>query len=187
MKVFAITGYSGTGKTTLIEKLITHFVGEGLRVAALKHAHEGFDVDTLGKDSYRMRAAGASQVLISAPKRWVLMEELRDAAEPSLLAHLRRLASVDLVLVEGWKFSDLAKLEVHRGAVDKPLRCREDARIMGIASDTLTQFSDQEIAVFDLNDVSSIADFVLKHAQTLAQIEMLESNVAQMQTQAQQQ
>lgn len=185
MKVFAITGYSGTGKTTLIEKLIAHFVADGLRVAALKHAHEGFDVDTPGKDSYRMRAAGASQVLISAPKRWVLMEELRDAAEPSLLAHLRRLASVDLVLVEGWKFSDVAKLEVHRGAVNKPVRYREDARIMGIASDTVTQFSDQKITVFDLNDVSSIADFVLKHAQTLAQIELLESNIAQ--TQAQQQ
>lgn len=185
MKVFAITGYSGAGKTTLIEKLIAHFVGDGLRVAALKHAHEGFDLDTPGKDSYRMRAAGASQVLISAPKRWVLMEELHSAVEPSLLDHLQRMAQVDLVLVEGWKFSVMAKLEVHRGAVNKSLRYRGDASIMGIASDTLKQFADKKIAVFGLNDVSAIADFVLKHAQTPAQIETLESKVAQMQPQQQ--
>ena len=185
MKVFAITGYSGTGKTTLIEKLITHFSRAGLRVSALKHAHDGFDMDVPGKDSYRMRAAGATQVLISAPKRWVLMEELRDAVEPSLIAHLQRLADADLVIVEGWKFSVLAKLEVHRSAIDKPLRYREDARIVGIASDTPELFADEKIAIFDLNNVAHIADFVLQRAQTLAQITAADSQLAQMQAQQQ--
>lgn len=185
MKVFAITGCSGTGKTTLIEKLIAHFVGEDVRVSTLKHAHEGFDLDTPGKDSHRMRVAGASQVLISAPKRWVLMQELRDAEEPGLSAHLQRLAPVDLVLVEGWKFSVLAKLEVHRAVLDKPLRYREDARIMGIASDTPTRFAEEKLAIFNINSVAEIASFVLKNAQTMAQIAALESQVEQMQAQQQ--
>ena len=175
MKVFAITGWSGTGKTTLIEKLIAHFVGEGLRVATLKHAHAGFDMDTPLKDSYRMRAAGARQVLVSAPHRWALLTELREAAEPTLLAHLQRLSGVDLVLVEGWKYSALPKLETHRAAANKPLRYPEEARIIGVASDVAQICLRPDVLFFDLNDVLAIAAFVRQHAITLAQCAALEN------------
>ena len=187
MKVFAITGYSGSGKTTLVEKLIAHFVAAGLRVSALKHAHKGFDLDVPGKDSTRMRAAGASQVLVSGPKRWALMQEVSQAFEPSLLEHLQRLAEVELVLVEGWKTSVLPKLEVHRSANNMVLRCSEDARILGVSSDMpkelAQQFMVKKLALFHIDDVAAIAEFVLKNAQTIAQISVLETQQQQQQQQ----
>jgi molybdopterin-guanine dinucleotide biosynthesis adapter protein len=185
MKAFAITGYSGTGKTTLIEKLIVQFVGEGLRVATLKHAHEGFDIDTPGKDSFRMRAAGASQVLISAPHRWVLMEELSDADKPSLEDHLQRLESADLVLVEGWKNSVLPKLEVQRAEVSKPAIYPNDSRIKGIASNYQHTALRAGIVIFNLNDIAAIATFVREQAVTLPEIALLRAKELQMQSQQQ--
>ena len=171
MKVFAISGWSGTGKTTLIEKLISHFVRAQLRVAALKHAHAGFDLETPGKDSARMREAGAALVLVSAPKRWAVMAELRDAAEPTLLSHLTHLQQVDvtldLVLVEGWKYSALPKLECHRASIDKPLRCLEEASILGVCSDTTVLVERAGVALLKLDDVAAVATFVLAHAMSI--------------------
>ena len=92
MKVIGIAGYSGSGKTTLIEKLVPVLVREGLRVSLVKHAHHEFDVDQPGKDSYRHRHAGCTEVLVSSSRRWALMHELRGAAEPSLSEQLRHLA-----------------------------------------------------------------------------------------------
>ncbi len=185
MKVFAITGYSGTGKTTLIEKLIAQFVGEGLRVAALKHAHEGFDMDTPGKDSYRMRAAGASQVLISAPHRWVLMAEMNGAGEPTLEDHLQRLGEADLVLVEGWKNSVLPKLEVQRMEVNKPALYPRDARIKAVASNDQHMAPCAGIVIFNLNDIAAITIFIREHAVTLPEIAVLRAKELQMQSQQQ--
>jgi molybdopterin-guanine dinucleotide biosynthesis adapter protein len=185
MKVFAITGYSGTGKTTLIEKLIAQFAGEGLCVAALKHAHEGFDIDTPGKDSYRMRAAGARQVLVSAPRRWVLMEELPDADEPSLEDHLQRLRNADLVLVEGWKNSVLPKLEVRRIEVNKPVLYPGDPRIKAVACNYQHMALRTGITIFNLNDVTAIATFVREQAVTLPEIALLRAQQLQMQSQQQ--
>src|SRR3954462_13984762 len=112
MKIFGIAGYSGSGKTTLIEKLIPLFTQRGLRVSLMKHAHHTFDVDQPGKDSYRHRHAGASEVVVTSSRRWVLMHELRGAQEPSFDEQIRRFSACDLLLVEGFKFAPIPKLEV---------------------------------------------------------------------------
>ena len=103
MKLFGVVGWKNSGKTGLMERLIAAFAAQGLSVSAIKHAHHTFDVDHPGKDSYRHRAAGATEVLLSSRNRWALMHELRDAAEPPLEALIARLSPVDLVLVEGYK------------------------------------------------------------------------------------
>jgi molybdopterin-guanine dinucleotide biosynthesis protein MobB len=111
MKIIGIAGYSGSGKTTLIEKVIPVLVREGLKVSLVKHAHHEFDVDQPGKDSYRHRHAGCTEVLVSSSERWALMHELRGAAEPSLQDQLKVLSPCDLVLVEGYKREPIPKVE----------------------------------------------------------------------------
>ena len=120
MKVIGMAGWSGSGKTTLVEQLIPHFTARGLRVSVIKHAHHGFDLDRPGKDSYRHREAGATQVLMLSNDRWVLMHELRGAPEPTLDEQLRLLAPCDLVLIEGYKEAAVPKIEIHRPALGKP-------------------------------------------------------------------
>ena len=114
MKTFGFAGWSGSGKTTQVEKLIPRFVQRGLRVSLVKHAHHNFDVDTPGKDSWRHRQAGASEILVTSSRRWVLMHELRGAQEPSFDEHVKRVSHCDLLLVEGFKFAPIPKLEVWR-------------------------------------------------------------------------
>jgi molybdopterin-guanine dinucleotide biosynthesis protein B len=160
MKTFGFAGWSGSGKTTLIEKLIPLFVARGLEVALVKHAHHTFDVDQPGKDSYRHRHAGSTEVLVTSSRRWVLMHELRGAAEPGLPEHLARLSPCDLVLVEGFKRERIPKLEVYRAQVGEPLLHPHDADIVAIASDRRL---DTKLPQFDLNDHAAIADFVLGH------------------------
>ena len=122
MKVFGFAGWSGSGKTTLIEQLIPRFVGRGLSVSVIKHAHHEFDVDRPGKDSYRHRHAGCTEVLVTSDLRWALMHEMRGAPEQSLEQHLARMTPVDLLLVEGWKWQAIQELEVFRGENGKPLK-----------------------------------------------------------------
>ncbi len=110
MKVFGFAGWSGSGKTTLVEKLIPEFTARGLRVSVIKHAHHGFDLDKPGKDSWRHREAGATQVLMLSNDRWVLMHELRGAPEPTLDEQLRLLEPCDLVLIEGYKAAAVPKI-----------------------------------------------------------------------------
>ena len=114
MKTFGFAGWSGSGKTTLIEKLILLFVKRGIRVSLIKHAHHSFDIDVPGKDSYRHRHAGATEVLVTSSRRWVLMHELRGAKEPSFEDQAKRLSPCDLLIVEGFKFAPIPKLEVWR-------------------------------------------------------------------------
>ena len=135
MNVVGFAGYSGSGKTTLIEATIPLLVKRGLRVSLVKHAHHSFDVDQPGKDSYRHRAAGASEVLVTSRQRWALMRELRGDAEPALEEHLRRLSSCDVVLVEGFKHAAIAKIEVHRAAAASPLLFETDSHIIAVATD----------------------------------------------------
>src|SRR5271170_757433 len=116
MKVLGLAGWSGAGKTTLLSKLIPILIGRGLSVSIVKHAHHDFDVDQPGKDSYRLRAAGAGEVIVSSARRWALMHELGDAAEPDLATLLRRLSPCDLVVVEGFKRGRHPKLEIFRTA-----------------------------------------------------------------------
>jgi molybdopterin-guanine dinucleotide biosynthesis adapter protein len=160
MKVFGFAGWSGSGKTTLIEKLIPRFAGAGLRVSLIKHAHHTFDVDQPGKDSYRHRHAGAQEVLVTSSRRWVLMHELRGAAEPLLEAQLERLSPCDLVIVEGFKHAPIPKLEVWRRATGEPLLHPNDARIVALASDSKV---DTRLPLLDLNDDGAIASFILAH------------------------
>lgn len=164
MKVFGFAGYSGSGKTTLIERLIPLFTRRGLRIALIKHAHHTFDVDQPGKDSYRHRHAGCGEVLVTSSRRWVLIHELRGAAEPALTEHIRRISPCDLLLVEGFKRERIPKLEVYREEVGEPLLHPHDPDIVAIASDR--QFN-TKLPQFNLNDHAAIAEFVLAQARAV--------------------
>ena len=160
MRVFGFAGWSGSGKTTLIEQLIPRFVARGLRVSLIKHAHHGFDIDKPGKDSYRHREAGATEVLITSTQRWVLMHELREVPEPSLAEQVARMSPCDLVLVEGFKNEPIPKLEIHRPSVGKPLLHPGDPNIVAVAADAPVRTS---LPVLQLNDYDAVASFVAGH------------------------
>jgi molybdopterin-guanine dinucleotide biosynthesis protein B len=165
VKVFGFAGYSGAGKTTLLEALIPRFVAAGLRVSLLKHAHHHFDIDRPGKDSFRLREAGCSEVLLVSDQRWALMHELRGAPEPSFEEQVARFSDCDLLLVEGFKYMPIPKLEVYRPSVGKPLISDENSpAIVAIASDEPAQVVQQTtLPVLSLNDHAAIADFILQH------------------------
>ena len=160
MKTFGFAGWSGSGKTTLIEKLIPRFVGKGLRVSLIKHAHHTFDVDHAGKDSYRHRQAGAAEILVTSSRRWVLMHELRGAAEPNFEEQVRHFSPCDLLLVEGYKHAAIPKLEVWRAITGEPLLHPNDAHIVAVASDGKVE---TKLPLLDLNDDGAIAKFILAH------------------------
>ena len=160
MKIIGIAGFSGSGKTTLIEKVIPLLVAEGLRVALIKHAHHEFDVDQPGKDSYRHRHAGASEVLVSSSQRWALMHELRGAPEPTLEQQLKQLSPCDLVLVEGYKTAPIPKVEVHRRANPSPLLHLDDKHVVAVATD---EKLDTQLPQLDIDDPAAVARFILQH------------------------
>ncbi|HWS74872.1 MAG TPA: molybdopterin-guanine dinucleotide biosynthesis protein B [Quisquiliibacterium sp.] len=159
MQVFGFAGWSGSGKTTLIEQLIPRLVGRGLRVSLIKHAHHSFDIDKPGKDSWRHREAGATEVLIASDKRWVLMHELRGEHGPTLDEQVALLSPCDLVLVEGYKAAPIPKIEVHRSANGKPLLHPGDPNIVAVASDAAV---DTGLPLFDLNRHDEIAEFICR-------------------------
>jgi molybdopterin-guanine dinucleotide biosynthesis protein B len=159
MKIFGFAGWSGSGKTTLIEQLIPRFVKRGLRVSLIKHAHHTFDVDHPGKDSYRHRHAGAAEILVTSSRRWVLMHELRGAHEPSFDEQVKRISPCDLLLVEGFKFAPIPKLEVWRADTGEPLLHPNDSHIVAVASDAKIE---TRLPLLDLNDVDAICEFILK-------------------------
>ncbi len=160
MKIFGFAGYSGSGKTTLIEKLIPLFVQRGLKVSLIKHAHHTFDVDQPGKDSFRHRHAGCTEVLVTSSRRWALMHELRGAAEPTLKEQIERLSPCDLLLVEGFKHEPIPKLEVYRAEVGESMIHPHDKNIVAIASDAKV---DSPLPQLNLNAPETIAAFVLQH------------------------
>ena len=161
MKTFGFEGYSGSGKTTLIEQLIPRFVMEGLKVSLIKHAHHHFDIDQPGKDSYRHREAGASEVLLTSDQRWVLMHELRGEREPTLAEQINMLSPCDLLLVEGYKTNAITpKIEVHRPALGKPPIHPEHPTIVAVASDAPVATT---LPVLDLNDPDEIVDFIMRY------------------------
>lgn len=158
MKVYGVVGWKNAGKTGLMERLVTEVTGRGFTVSTVKHAHHSFDVDHAGKDSFRHRAAGASQVMLASRNRIALMHELRGTPEPSLDALLAQLAPVDLVLVEGYKRDAHLKIEAHRAVTGNPLIAPDDPTIRAVASDTPMAL---DRPVFDLDDTVAIADFIL--------------------------
>lgn len=156
--VFGITGWKNSGKTTMTERLVTEFTRRGLRVATVKHAHHGFDIDREGTDSYRHRIAGAGEVAIVSSRRWALMHEVGDAAEPTLDEILARLSPCDLVLVEGYKREGQPKIEVRRtGAREHTPIAPGDPTIRAIAADHPV---DSPLPVFALDDIAAIADLI---------------------------
>ena len=158
MKIYGIVGWKNAGKTGLMERLVTEITSRGSTVSTIKHAHHNFDVDQPGKDSYRHRAAGAREVLLASANRVALMQELRGAREPPLDALLARLSPVDLVLVEGYKRDVHPKVEAHRAQTGNSLLAPGDPTIRAVASDTAVAL---DRPVFDLNDTTAIADFIL--------------------------
>lgn len=156
-----IVGWQGSGKTTLIARLLPELRGRGLAVSTLKHARAGFEIDRPGKDSHVHRAAGAREVLIASSDRWALIHEGagEDGSPDGLLRHL---APVDLVLVEGWKAHGHGKIEVHRPGLGRPLLAPGDPNILAVASDAPLEGVGRP--VLDLGDVRAIADFAVAHA-----------------------
>ena len=162
MKVMGIVGWSGSGKTSLLVEVLPILEGHGLKVSTMKHAHHRFDVDRPGKDSFRHREAGASEVLVVTSSRWVLMHASREEPEPSIEALIERMTPVDLLLIEGFKTHHHPKLEIYRKSEGKPLLCLNDPEIVAVASDV--PLPDLEIPRLDLNDPGAVTEFILIHA-----------------------
>ncbi|MDE4302180.1 molybdopterin-guanine dinucleotide biosynthesis protein B [Phaeobacter gallaeciensis] len=157
MKIYGVTGWKNAGKTGLMERLVAEFCARGLSVSTLKHAHHSTDVDQPGTDSHRHRSAGASEVLLASPNRVAIMQELRDAEEPSFIDLLSRLNPVDLVLVEGFKREPHPKIEAYRTDAGNPLIAPGDQSIRAVASDISLNL---DRPVFNLDDTVAIADFI---------------------------
>ncbi|ENB4342093.1 bifunctional molybdopterin-guanine dinucleotide biosynthesis adaptor protein MobB/molybdopterin molybdotransferase MoeA [Vibrio parahaemolyticus] len=162
--IIGFAAYSGTGKTTLLEALVPKLTEAGLRIGMLKHAHHNFDVDKPGKDSYRLRKAGASQMLIASRNRFALMTETQEAeAEFEYLLTRFDEDKLDVVLVEGCKNIAFPKIELHREEVGKPWLYPHDDNIIAIASDSAEL--DSELPQMNINDLDAIAQFVLQYVQ----------------------
>jgi len=163
MKVVGFAGYSGAGKTHLVEQLIPALKLRGLRVSVVKHAHHNFDIDHPGKDTFRHREAGAFEVVVASDRRLALMREFEQPARLSvhhLLAELYE--GVDWVLVEGFKESNLLKIEVWRPAAGKPARYPEDDFIAAIATDAPDQLPEPTLRpVLDLNAADAVAQWLV--------------------------
>lgn len=166
VKVFGVAGYSGMGKTTLLEKLIPELTRRGWRVSLIKHSHKDIEIDRPGKDSYRLREAGCSEVLLMGKSRWALMHEQRHDIEPTFDYLLSRMQPCDLVLVEGFKQEEFPKMEVYRDVGEKAPLWLEKSDIIGLATDVPSAASHAGKALphFDLADITGIADFVQSHA-----------------------
>ncbi|EJL6756105.1 bifunctional molybdopterin-guanine dinucleotide biosynthesis adaptor protein MobB/molybdopterin molybdotransferase MoeA [Vibrio cholerae] len=161
LPLLGFAAYSGTGKTTLLEALLPKLTAAGLRIGLLKHAHHDFDVDKPGKDSYRLRKAGASQMLIASRNRHALMTETPDAeAEFDYLLTRFDAEKLDVILVEGCKNIAFPKIELHRAEVGKPWLYPHDQNIIAIAADEAVETA---LPQMHINDLDAIADFVLDY------------------------
>jgi molybdopterin-guanine dinucleotide biosynthesis protein B len=160
VKIFGIAGYSGSGKTTLLEILIPRLIARGLKVSVIKHAHHGFDIDRPGKDSYRHREAGASEVLLTCNARWALMHEVREETEPTLDQLIAHLSPCDLLLVEGFKNEPVPKVEVFRRANGTPPLFPERPDIVAVASDGPLETG---LPLLPLDDAEAIAAFIIRY------------------------
>jgi molybdopterin-guanine dinucleotide biosynthesis protein B len=158
-RIFGITGWKNSGKTTLTERLVAEFRRRGKRVSTIKHAHHDFDIDREGTDTFRHRAAGAGEVAIVSGRRWALMHELDGATEPSFEDVVAKLSPCDIILVEGYKLEAHRKIEVRR------LNARETKPLAGSIPNVVAVAADHPVVgghlpAFALDDVSAIADFI---------------------------
>lgn len=167
LPMLGIAAFSGTGKTTLLTQLLPILRSKGLRIAVIKHAHHQFDIDKPGKDSYEIREAGASQVVVASKNLLALMQKpLAERDEPQLYECLARLdyVDLDLVLVEGFKQTTFPKLELHRPSIGKPLLANDDPQIIAVATDADIALN-RELPVLNLNDIGKIAEFIEEFCQ----------------------
>ncbi|MDE3116034.1 MAG: molybdopterin-guanine dinucleotide biosynthesis protein B [Pseudomonadota bacterium] len=161
-KLIGIVGWKNSGKTTLIERLVARFAGEGLRVATIKHAHHEFDIDHPGKDSWRHRRAGAREVLITSQKRWALLHESDGEAEPTLEDLLARLSPADLVIVEGFKRHDHPKIEVVLAPPREKLLCESDTAVVAVATNLSALALARPLPRLDIDRPDEVAAFIRK-------------------------
>ena len=156
--LLGLAGWSGSGKTTLVSNLIPELKRINISVSTLKHAHEGFDIDKPGKDSYVHRESGAREVLISSNKRFALMHEYTKE-EINLNNLIKKLSPVDLILVEGWKKENIKKIEIYRKEINKPLLFEKDKNIIAVATNDKS-IKIKNMIILDLNNYEQIAQFI---------------------------
>lgn len=161
-KVIGVAGFKNAGKTTLVERLVRHLTHRGYRVSTVKHAHHSFDIDHEGRDSFRHRAAGASEVAVVSASRWAIIHESRDEAEPPLADILAKLGACDLVIIEGYKRDTHDKIEVRNLSLDHPKLAGEDPTVVAIAA--TGPIADAPVPVFDRDDVTALSDFIIAHS-----------------------
>lgn len=159
MKVFGVIGWKHAGKTTLVERLLAEITARGFSVSTIKHSHHDVDLDSPGSDSFRHRAAGASEVILATPTRFTLLHDHPGTA-PGLATLLTRLAPVDLVLVEGFKRGDHPKIEVFRALAGHDLIQPADVTVRAVASDS--PLPALTVPWLNLNDAAEVAEFILK-------------------------
>ncbi|GAB3393331.1 molybdopterin-guanine dinucleotide biosynthesis protein B [Massilia agri] len=158
--LLGVVGWSGSGKTSLLEGLIARLAGQGLRVNVVKHSHHDVELEPPRKDSARLRMAGAAEVMLASPYRVAILRELRGAPEPSLAEHLARLAPADLTLVEGYKWERMPKLEVFRPGLGRPALYPDDPDVVAVASDAPCPPDARGVAWLDLNDPERVLDWL---------------------------
>ena len=157
LPMLGITGYSGSGKTTLLEKLLPALQQRNLRPAVIKHSHHNAQIDKEGKDSWRMKEAGAAQVIMACDQRWALMTETQQSVSLPYLAQQFDRALTDFVLVEGFKQEPIEKILLHRQGMTKPLPALDDY-VLAVATDYSLAC---EEPVLDINHIEQIADFIV--------------------------
>ena len=166
LPILGFAAFSGTGKTSLLKKLIPALKNNNIRVAVIKHAHHDFEIDLPGKDSYELRHSGADQVIISSAKRFVKILEVRqELSLPECLASVST-RDYDLVLVEGYKMAKINKIELHRPILGFPLLYHKDENIIAVASDEKISKND-DMPVLDLNNVEEISKFIILNMENL--------------------
>lgn len=165
-QLLGVVGWSGSGKTTLLEYLVAQLAAQGKIVNVVKHSHHDIILEPAHKDSARLRRAGAAEILLASPYRYALVHELRNAPEPCLSDLLLRLAPADLILVEGYKWETIAKLEVHRPSIGKPAIFREDSHIVAVASDEAAPDDlPATVTWLDLNQPAMVLEWLLSAMQ----------------------
>jgi molybdopterin-guanine dinucleotide biosynthesis protein B len=160
-RVIGVAGFKNAGKTTLVERLVAELTTRGHRISTVKHAHHSFDIDHEGRDSFRHRKAGASEVAVVSRHRWAIIHESRDGEEPTLAEILAKLAPCDLVIVEGYKRDSHDKIEVRNLNLAHPQLAGEDPTVVAIAANG--HVPDAPVPVFDRDDVGALTSFIEKH------------------------
>ncbi len=160
-KIIGVAGFKNAGKTTLVERLVSELTRRGRRISTVKHAHHSFDIDHEGRDSFRHRKAGATEVAVISRQRWAVIHELRGEEEPTLDAILVMLTPCDLVIVEGYKRDGHDKIEVRNLDLDHPPLAGDDPTVVAIAA--TGPIAGAPVPVFSRDDVAALADFIEKH------------------------